>query len=233
MLGGLDGPRQPPANGGKPKQLVIFAHGYGSNGEDLIGMAPFFSKVLPDAVFVSPNAPEPVPGYQGGYQWFPLAQLDPQATSAGARAAAPHLDRYIDAQLKRYDLPASACALIGFSQGTMMALQVGLRRKERLAAILGFSGMLAGPDLLPREIASRPPIALIHGDRDEVIPIQAMFMGLQALAAASTPCRWRIMRGAGHTITEDGLSLGVSFLKDAFSGRLEGWAAPVAKPQGV
>jgi len=233
VIGGIEGPRQPPANGGKPQKLVIFAHGYGSNGEDLIGLAPYFAKALPDAMFVSPNAPEPVPGYAGGYQWFPLSRLDPHTTAAGARGAATHLDRFIDAQLARYDLPASACALVGFSQGTMMALQVGLRRKAPLGAILGYSGMLAGVETLPAEIKSRPPVALVHGDRDEVIPVQALFMAAQGLAAADTPCLWRICRGAGHTITEDGLLLGGAFLKAAFAGRYGGWAAAVAKSQAL
>jgi len=225
---GLDGPRVP-ARSGKAAKLVILAHGYGSNGEDLIGLAPYLQPLLPDAVFVAPNAPEPVPGYPGGYQWFPLSRLDPHATAAGVRAAAPILDRFIDAELVRYQLPASACALVGFSQGTMMSLHVGLRRAEPLGAVLGYSGMLAAAEALPAEIRSRPPVALVHGDRDEVIPVQAMFMVTEALAAAKTPCLWRMCRGAGHTITEDGLSLGGRFLRDALSGRLRDWAAAERK----
>ena len=226
---GLDGPRVPPRKG-KPAKLVILAHGYGSNGEDLIGLAPYFADMLPDAVFVSPNAPEPVPGYAGGYQWFPLARLDPQTTAAGVRAAAPALDRFIDAELKRYGLPAGACALVGFSQGTMMSLHVGTRRAEPLGAVIGYSGMLAAPESLPAEVRSRPPILLVHGDRDDVIPPQALFATAEGLAAAGTPCQWRLCRGAGHTITEDALQLGGRFLRAAFDGRLGKWAAPVRKP---
>ena len=226
----LDGPRTPPANGRPPNRIVILAHGYGSNGEDLIGLAPYLARALPDAVFVSPNAPEPVPGYAGGYQWFALARLDPHTTAAGVRSAAPSLDRFIDAELARYRLPASACALIGFSQGTMMALHVGLRRAEPLGAVLGYSGMLAAAETLPAEVKSRPPIALVHGDRDEVIPPAALFMAAEGLAAAGTPCLWRISGGAGHTIAEDGLALGGAFLRDAFAGRFAGWAAPQPAP---
>jgi phospholipase/carboxylesterase len=225
---GLDGPRVPPRSG-KPAKLVILAHGYGSNGEDLIGLAPYFAQALPDAVFIAPNAPEPVPGYPGGYQWFPLSRLDPHETEAGVRRAAPILDRFVDAELLRYGLPASACALVGFSQGTMMSLHVGLRRAEPLGAVLGYSGMLAAAGALAAEIRSRPPLALVHGDRDEVIPAQAMFAAADALAAARTPCLWRLCGGAGHTITEGGLSLGGRFLRDAFAGRLGGWAAPVGR----
>jgi phospholipase/carboxylesterase len=225
---GLDGPRMPP-RGGKPAKLVILAHGYGSNGEDLMGLAPYFARALPDAVFVSPNAPEPVPGYAGGYQWFPLTRLDPPATLAGVKAAAPVLDRFIDAELLRYGLPASACALVGFSQGTMMALHVGLRRKEPLGAVLGYSGHLAGPELLPSEQKSRPPLCLIHGDRDDVIPVGAMLMAVEGLAAAGVPSLWRISGGAGHTIAEDGLALGARFLNEALSGRFAAWTGPARK----
>jgi phospholipase/carboxylesterase len=226
---GLEGPRVPPRSG-KPAKLVILCHGYGSNGEDLIGLAPYFAKTLPDAVFVSPDAPEPVPGYPGGFQWFPLSRIDPQTTAAGARGAAPHLDRFIDAELARYGLPARACALVGFSQGTMMSLQVGLRRPEALGAILGYSGMLAGAETLAKEIRSRPPVALVHGDQDEVIPPQALFIAADALAAAGAPCLWKLCRGAGHTITEDALIMGGRFLRDAFNGRMTPWAPPVRKP---
>jgi phospholipase/carboxylesterase len=225
---GLDGPRVPPRSG-KPAKLVILCHGYGSNGDDLIGLAPYFAKAVPDAVFVSPNAPEPVPGYPGGYQWFPLSRLDPATTAAGVRSAGPVLDRFIDAELLRYGLPASACALVGFSQGTMMALHVGLRRREPLAAVLGYSGMLAAAEALPKEISSRPPITLIHGDRDDVIPAQALFLTTEGLAAAGAPSLWRLCKGAGHTITEDGLALGGRFLKGAFTGRYRDWAPPVRR----
>lgn len=222
----LDGPRTPPANGRPPTKLVILCHGYGSNGEDLIGLAPYFAKALPDAVFVSPNAPERVPGYPGGYQWFGLSRLDPHLTAAGVRAAAPSLDKFIDAELARYRLPASACALVGFSQGTMMSLHVGLRRTEPLGAVLGFSGMLAAPDALAAEAKTCPPVALVHGDRDDVIPVSALFMAVGGLADAGIPSLWRISRGAGHTIAEDGLTLGGDFLRDALSGKLAGWAGP-------
>ena len=220
----LDGPRQPPRNGGEPKQLVILAHGYGSNGEDLIGLAPYFARMLPDAVFVSPNAPDPVPGYAGGWQWFPISGIEPRLMAQGARAAAPALDRFIDQELQRYRLPASACALVGFSQGTMMSLHVGLRRPEALGAILGYSGML--PVAEPAEVKSRAPVALVHGDRDEVIPVHALVAAQAGLAACGVPALWRISGGTPHSIAQDGLDLGGVFLRDAFAGRFAGWAAP-------
>jgi phospholipase/carboxylesterase len=222
----LDGPRLPPARGGPAKQLVILAHGYGSNGQDLIGLAPYLARALPDAVFVSPNAPDPAPGAAGGYQWFPISRLDPRLMAEGVRGAAATLDGFIDAELRRHDLPASACALVGFSQGTMMSLHVGLRRPQPLGAILGLSGMLAdaGP------VASRPPVALVHGSHDEVIPVTALFASLEGLAAAGVPALWRVSHGTGHSVAEDGLALGAEFLRDALAGRFAGWGASERRP---
>ena len=142
----------------------------------------------------------------------------------GVRTAGPTLDRFIDQELQRYGLAASACALVGFSQGAMMALHVGLRRPDALAGILGYSGML--PVAEPSEVKSRPPVALIHGGRDEVIPVQALFAAIDGLAACEVPALWRISGGAGHTIAQDGLDLGAAFLRDVFAGRFAGWAAP-------
>jgi len=225
-MAALTGPSVAPASGGPARQLVIFTHGYGSNGRDLIGLAGFLAERLPDAAFVSPNAPEPVPGFPGeAYQWFGLSRLDPELMDTGARAAAPKLDAFIDAELARHGLTASACALVGFSQGTMMALHVGLRRPEPLGAVVGFSGLLTGPQSLPAEIRSRPPVLLAHGDRDDRVPIQALFAALEVLSAAKAPALWRICAGAGHTITEDGLDLASEFLRDALRGGYRGWTA--------
>jgi phospholipase/carboxylesterase len=226
MMAVLDGPRMGPASGGPARQLVIFAHGYGSNGDDLIGLAPYIAQALPHAAFVAPNAPEAVPGFPGGHQWFALTGMDLHKLEAGVRSAAPSLDRFIDAELARHNLPASACALVGFSQGTMMSLHVGPRRREALGAVVGFSGLLAGPQALAQEIASRPPILLCHGDRDDRVPPQSLFMALNALAEVEAPAMWRLCGGAGHTIPEEALSLATEFLHDAFAGQLQGWGGP-------
>lgn len=225
----LDGPRVPPARGGAARKLVILAHGYGSNGADLISLAPAWADLLPDTAFVSPNAPQPVPGYPSGYQWFPLTGLSPEGTAKGARSAAAALDGFIDAELARHRLKPADCALVGFSQGTMMSLHVGLRRPEPLAAVIGFSGLLAAPEALPAEIRSRPPVALVHGDRDDVIPVQALFAALAGLSTAGVPALWRISRGVAHGIAEDGLELTGAVLRDAFAGRFAGWAGPQAR----
>ena len=169
-IASLDGP-EVPAAAGAPKSLVVLLHGYGSNGEDLIGLAPYWQSALPDTHFISPNAPEPCPGAPGGYQWWALTSLSPQAREAGVRQAAPALNAFIDAQLARFDLAEDRLALVGFSQGTMMALHVGPRRERPLAGIVGFSGMLADPEALASEMATKPPVLLVHGDADPTLQI--------------------------------------------------------------
>jgi phospholipase/carboxylesterase len=208
----LDGPRGPPARGGKPDALVILLHGYGSNGADLISLAPYWAEALPGAAFVAPNAIEPVPQAPGGYQWFPISQLDPQLMEQGARAAAQSVDRFIDRELERYGLAASRLALVGFSQGTMMALHVALRREQQIAGILGYSGVLVGARTLKDEMRSKPPVLLVHGDRDPTIPIPAMFDSAEALAANGHGAQWHVSYGVPHSIGPDGLELGGAFL---------------------
>ncbi len=227
-LGGLDGPRRAPAAGGRPTSLVIFAHGYGSNGDDLIGLAPMLAKALPNTAFSSPDAPQPAPGAPGGFQWFPLSRLDPAVMASGVRQAAGSLDRFIDAELRRHELPASACALVGFSQGAMMSLHVGLRRAEPLAAVAAFSGVLTAPERLPAEVKSRPPVLLVHGARDEMVPVHALAAAREGLAAAGVGCRWRIEPALPHSIGQAGLDDGATFLRDAFAGRAAGWQGPQA-----
>lgn len=208
----LDGPRVPPKRGGKPDALVILLHGYGSNGADLIGLAPYWADAIPGAVFVSPNAIEPVPGAPGGYQWFPISNLDPHLMEQGVRSAAISVERFIDRELEKYGLPPERLVLVGFSQGTMMALHVGLRRAKEIAGIVGYSGVLVGGRSLKDEMRSKPPIVLIHGDRDPTIPIPAMFDSADALCEAGHGAQWHISYGVPHSIGPDGLELGAAFL---------------------
>jgi phospholipase/carboxylesterase len=208
----IDGPRMPPARGGKPDSLVIFLHGYGSNGADLISLAPYWAEALPGTAFVSPNAIDAVPMAPGGYQWFPISNLDPHLMEQGAKAAAQSVDRFIDRELDKYELTPDRLALVGFSQGTMMALHVGLRREKQIGAILGFSGVLVGRHTLKEQMRSKPPVLLIHGDRDPTIPIPAMFDSAEALAEAGHGAQWHVSYGTPHSIGPDGLELGGEFL---------------------
>jgi phospholipase/carboxylesterase len=213
----LDGPRLAPVSGGAPKQLVIFLHGYGADGNDLIGLGREWAQLLPDAAFVSPHAPEALPGgYFGGRQWFGLETRSEHEWEEGVRRAQPVLRDFIEAEAARAKLPVPSIALVGFSQGTMMALQTGLRLTGRLAAIVGFSGHLAGASRLVSEIKNKPPILLIHGSADEVIPVQAIEHARIALAAAGVPVQWQIRPGLGHGIDPEGLKAAGLFLRAAF-----------------
>jgi phospholipase/carboxylesterase len=220
MAGELDGPRLP-AKSGPAKQLVVFLHGYGADGNDLIDIGRAWQEMLPNAAFASPHAPEPCGQAPVGRQWFPLTMRDPNERWLGANKAAPTLNRFLDAELARHKLPPSALALVGFSQGTMMSLHVGLRRATAPAAIVGYSGVLvAPPDLDPEkfaaEITSRPPVLLVHGDRDDLIPPQALFQSTQGLAALEVPVEWHLSAGVGHGIDGEGLRHGGEFLARRF-----------------
>ena len=221
----LEGPRVAPARP-PATHLVVLCHGYGSDGNDLIGLAPHWRNAIAGAAFVAPNAPERVAG--AGYQWFPLSRIDPQETLRGTEGAAPALNAFIDAELARLNLTGDKLALVGFSQGTMMSLYVGLRRNPAPAAIVGFSGMLVGGETLPH-FDSAPPVLLLHGDMDQVIPPQALFMSANALGAAGVPVQWHMSKGLAHGIDPDGLQLAGQFLKDAFAGRTLR-TGPVATP---
>jgi phospholipase/carboxylesterase len=208
----LDGPVVQPAAGGAPQSLVILLHGYGSNGDDLIGLAPYWQAALPHTLFISPNAPQPCAGSAGGYQWWPLTSLSPEARAAGVRISAPILDAFIDEQLEKYALTEAQLVLAGFSQGTMMALHVGPRRERQIAGILGFSGMLADPEALAAEVRTKPPVLLLHGDADAVLPVAALSHAETALKALGFTVSTHVSRGMGHSIDQAGLRLGQDFL---------------------
>jgi phospholipase/carboxylesterase len=213
----LDGPRLAPAAGGAAKQLVVFLHGYGADGNDLIGLGREWARLLPHAAFVSPHAPEACGMAPMGRQWFDLTLGDMQAIALGVKRATPALDAFIDAELKRLGLGARALALVGFSQGTMIALAVGLKRKPAPAAIVGYSGALATVEAPSKDPGSAPAILLIHGDMDEVIPVDALFIAREQLAQAGLPVEWHVAQGIGHGIDGEGLRLGGAFLKQAFA----------------
>lgn len=216
----ISGPRLAPRSG-RAKQLVVFLHGYGADGNDLIEIGRQWQSWLPDAAFVAPNAPELLPGSPMGRQWFALTFRDPHERWRGVNQAGPGLDAFLDEEINRYELGPGKLALVGFSQGTMVALHAGLRRAVAPAAIVGFSGMLVteegkSPDALTPHLRSKPPILLVHGDRDDVIPIDALFMSAEALAAAEIPCEWHLSVGIGHGIDGEALRHGGLFLTRAF-----------------
>jgi len=207
----LTGPISLPA-GGDPTSLVIFLHGYGSNGEDLMGLAPYWRPALPQTVFLAPDAPQGCPGVPGGYQWWALTDLSPASRAAGVRQSAPALNAYIDAQLAHYGLSEDRLVLVGFSQGTMVALHVGPRRAKALAGIVGYSGMLADPEALAAEVVTKPPVLLLHGSADPTLPVAATHQAKAALEGLGFKVAAHVSQGLGHSIDADGLRLGGEFL---------------------
>jgi phospholipase/carboxylesterase len=212
----LTGPRIEPK--AAATSLVVLLHGYGANGDDLIALGDMWRDRLPDTAFVAPNAPEAIPGMYGGLQWFPLTLRDPSEYWRGVSAAQPMLDRFIDAELARYRLAPERLVLAGFSQGCMLALHVGLRRAAAPAAVVGLSGLLAGPEHLA-DITVRPPILLVHGEVDELIPADALHISREQLAGAGLLVEWHICAGLGHGIDDGAQEIVAHFIASALHGR--------------
>ena len=208
------------AASGQGDSLVIFLHGYGADGNDLLGLADPLAQHLPNTVFVAPDAPERSTVNPMGFQWFPIPWLDgsPEDLAAAAMArAATELDAFLDAMLEAEDLTPDRVVIIGFSQGTMMALHVALRRDTPFAGIVGFSGRLMEPELLADEIRARPPVLLIHGDADDVVPPQSLPEAAEALQGAGVDVYAHVMKGTGHGIAPDGLSVALAFTRQCLS----------------
>ena len=212
----IDGPSCEPVSGMKPKQIVIFCHGLGSDGSDLIGLASYFSKTLPDAIFFSPNAPFPFDLAPIGHQWFSLENSSPASRIKGVRSAAPILDKFIDEKIELFELTEKQVALVGFSQGAMLALHVSLRRASQLAGVIGYSGALVGEDLLRTEVVSRPPILLVHGDMDNIVPPDSLQHTVAALQGAGIQVNSEMRPGLGHSLDDRGIMLGMDFLAHCF-----------------
>jgi phospholipase/carboxylesterase len=213
MASTLDGPRIPPKSR-MAKQLIVFLHGYGADGNDLIALGKQWQSLMPDAAFVSPHAPQPCAQAPSGRQWFPLTMRDPEERWVGVNQAQPGLDAFLDAELARHGLDESKLILVGFSQGTMLALHVGLRRKKAPAGILGYSGVLVGPEHLAErgQSGNPPPVLLVHGNQDDVIPADALFLSAEQLAQANMACQWHLSSGIGHGIDGGGVMHGALFV---------------------
>ncbi|MCG5237329.1 alpha/beta hydrolase [Xanthobacter oligotrophicus] len=210
----LDGPRLRPRNGGAPDSLVVLLHGYGADGRDLIDIGNAWADLLPGALFVSPHAPDPCAGAPVGRQWFPLTFRDPHELTLGAEGAAPLLRDFLAEELAKYDLPPERLALVGFSQGAMMALKLATTAQVAPAAVVAYSGMWVDAGRSDIQLPVRPPVLLVHGSEDEVIPAQALFASARGLAAAGVPVEWHLSQGLGHGIDDEGLFHGGQFLAE-------------------
>ncbi len=210
----LSGPEIPSASG-TPKRLVIFLHGLGADGNDLLSIGPMLG--LPeDTHFLSPNAPFACDMAPYGYQWFSLLDRNPARIIHEIAIAAPLLNAYIDAQIARFKLTPKDVALIGFSQGSMMSLYTAPRREAALAGVVGISGALFGGESLATEKRSAPPICLMHGTYDEVVPFAAMGAAESGLKTAGLVVEAHARPGLGHGIDEAGIAAASAFLRRVF-----------------
>jgi phospholipase/carboxylesterase len=208
----LEGPSLPALSCGKAAWLVVLLHGVGADGDDLIDLALNWQPIIPKAEFVALHAPFPFDQAPTGRQWFSIADRSPDKILDGIRTAASILDPCLDAMLGKRRLDESHLALVGFSQGAMTALHVGLRRKTAIAGIVAFSGALVAPERLGPEITARPPVLLVHGASDDVVPFAAMTAAKEALKAAEVPVKALRRPGLGHAIDDDGVIAAGDFL---------------------
>ena len=205
------------ARSGRARSLVVFVHGYGADGADLLGLGDALAPHLPDTVFVAPDAPQPCVGNPFGFQWFPIPWLDgssEEAAREGMAASVDLMNAFLDARLAEEGLQPQALALVGFSQGAMMSLHVAPRRAEAVAGVVAISGRLLVPERLAAEAVVKPPVLLIHGDQDPVVPFADMGLAGDALVAAGFETYGHVMEGTGHGIAPDGLGVALQFLKE-------------------
>jgi len=209
----LEGPQYGPASGGKPDSLVLLLHGVGADGFDLIDLAPVWAEVLPHTLFIAPHAPFPLQGAPFGRQWFDIADRTPARLEAGLRHAAGILDDFTQAKLAELGLGGDRLALMGFSQGAMVALFAGLRGAVPApASILAYSGALLAPESFAAEVTARPPVLLVHGEADEVVPAMASRQAARALQAAAVPHELLLRPDLGHGLDDAGLAAGTALL---------------------
>lgn len=206
---------------GETRSVVVFLHGYGANGADLLGLADPLSEHLPDTLFLAPDAPEDCAGSPMGFQWFPIPWIDgssEEEAERGMNAAVEDLNAFLDAMMVDEDVLPEQVVLFGFSQGSMMSLHVAPRREDAIAGVVAFSGRLLSPETLVDDVQVKMPILLVHGDADDVVPVDSLPAAAEALDKAGFKDVFaHIMKGTGHGIAPDGLSVSLAFMRDKLS----------------
>lgn len=202
---------------GQATALVVFLHGYGADGADLLDLAEVLGPHLPGAAFVAPDAPDRCAGGGFGYQWFPIPRFDGSTeamAAAGVEASAGDLNAFLDTRLAEEGLTPDRLVLVGFSQGAMMSLHVAPRRDEAVAGVVAISGRLLRPEALVAETRVKPPILIMHGDQDPVVPFAEFARAGDALVGAGFQVFGHVMKGTGHGIAPDGLGVALQFIKE-------------------
>jgi phospholipase/carboxylesterase len=213
----LSGPMLAPASGGAPRQIVVLLHGYGADGTDLIALGRHWQAILPEALFVAPNAPDFIPDYPAGRMWFPLSNELPVRRLEGVREAGTVVAEFLSALWEQTGLGAGDTILTGFSQGAMVSLHLGLALETPLLGIIGFSGALLAPETFP---SVKPPVCLVHGDMDTVVDVEMSISAEKVLREARLDVRLHISPGAGHTIAPDGLEFADAFIAERLGAQV-------------
>lgn len=210
-----------PARSGKTCSLVVLLHGFGANGAAMLGLAKALSGALPDTAFVAPDAPDPVPGRPDGRMWYTIPELDgstPEEADRRLTASARHLHAFLDDQLAETGLPASAMALLGFSQGAGMCYEVGPRRPGKLAGVVAIAGRMKRKDTLAAEARSKPPFLILSGAEDRLLTADELTATCRTLLQAGVPAQSKTMQGIGHGISDEGIKLAQDFMQQGFAG---------------
>ena len=202
---------------GKSDSLVVFLHGYGADGADLLNLADSLKIHLPNTIFMSPDAPNKSTMNPFGYEWFPIPRLDGSSlenAKKGRDEATKELNLFLNEIKENTGIPFERIFLFGFSQGCMMSLHLAPRKNEKIAGVIGIAGMLMQPELLEKEAVQKPPILLVHGDEDDVVPYEELNIAADTLVKANFEVYMLTSKGAGHSITEDGLRAALQFIKN-------------------
>ena len=197
----------------KPKNAVILCHGYGGDGKDISVLANYWKNYLPDTIFICPDGPDNCAVSPSGYQWFDLMNQTPDQILTKSLVAELKLNQLIEDVKKINNLPSNKISLGGFSQGCMISLQTGIKRKDKINSIIGYSGKIINVSHLEDNLLSRPEIILMHGDKDEIVPVSSLLEAKEFFTRNNYQIQSKIFKNCEHRIPQEGLSLGLDFIK--------------------